>query len=348
MHRYAGSDESAVFIFKCQRTQSSYLSQERTHMIYTVTLNPAVDKTVKINHFQTGEVNRVQWMRQDPGGKGINVSKVIASLGGKSVAMGIVAGNTGKWIEETLRTQGIETLLSHVSGQTRTNLKIIDEACGQNTDINEPGTEVGEEDLNRVLSLLTDQLEEGDSVVLAGSLPKGAKTSLYAEWIEVCKKKGAKVYLDADGERLKAGIQACPFFIKPNAKEIEELLGYPVETEAQLVQAALDIHKGGIPCVTVSLGGEGALFVYEGKVYRGQGIRVPVGSTVGAGDSMVAALAYGMEQGMEVTEAMRLALATSAANVMCDGSQPANISQVKELLPRAQVTENRTYLGRDS
>ncbi len=320
-------------------------------MIYTVTLNPAVDKTVTIENFKAGEVNRVQSVRRDPGGKGINVSKVIASLGGKSVAMGILAGQSGQWIEEAVQCRGIATDFCYASGETRTNLKIVDEVRGENTDINEPGTEITDTDLERVLQHLLKSVQPGDTVILAGSLPKGAPKSLYGKWVETLRGEDVKVFLDADGEALKLGVDAAPFFIKPNEKEIEVLLrdSSKLQTEEKmelqqspvmkLAEAGRKLNAQGVSWVVISLGEEGALFCHEGKVIRGYGIKVPVGSTVGAGDSVVAAFAYGLEQGMAEEEIMKLAIATSAANVMCSGSQSAEREQIEALLPKAVLVK---------
>ncbi len=306
-------------------------------MIYTVTLNPAIDKTVQIDNLQTGEVNRVLKVRQDPGGKGINVSKVIASLGGESVAMGLLAGRSGQYIDEALQESGIATDFLYVEGETRTNLKIIDAVKGENTDINEPGITVSADQTEALLHRLLHRLQKDDYVVLAGSLPKGAPVDLYADWIRRIQEKGARVILDADKEALREGIKANPYMIKPNDRELEMYFDSPMDTMERVIDAGKKLHHEGISNVVISLGGDGALFVQNGRVYHGQGISVPVGSTVGAGDSMVAALCFGMAQGMGQEDVMKLALATSAANVMCDGSQPAEYSVIEELLPRAIV-----------
>ena len=141
-------------------------------MIYTVTLNPALDKTVEIPSFAADSVNRITTMRTDPGGKGINVSKVISKLGGQSIATGILGGDTGLAIQSALKTMGLKTSFRFTEGETRTNLKVIDPVNHTNTDINEPGVTVSEEILNGLLAQLTAGLEKGDIVVLSGSLPK--------------------------------------------------------------------------------------------------------------------------------------------------------------------------------
>lgn len=151
-------------------------------MIYTVTLNPALDKTVEIQDFAVDSVNRVTAMRTDPGGKGINVSKVIQKLEGKSIAAGILGGSTGKAILAALEEMELETCFHFVEGETRTNLKVVDPKRHTNTDINEQGITVTEEVLENLLKGLLGKLNKGDIVVLSGSLPKGAPKDTYGTW----------------------------------------------------------------------------------------------------------------------------------------------------------------------
>ena len=207
-------------------------------MIYTVTLNPALDKTVEIPSLTVDSVNRITAMRTDPGGKGINVSKVIDKLGRKSIAAGILGGDTGMAIQSALKAMGLETNFQFVEGETRTNLKVIDPVNHTNTDINEPGVTVSEEILNSLLTALTARLEEGDIVVLSGSLPKGSPVNTYYTWVKACKEAGAKVILDADGELLEAGLKASPYLIKPNNHELSKLLGETLTTPKELNEAA--------------------------------------------------------------------------------------------------------------
>ena len=303
-------------------------------MIYTVTLNPALDKTVQIPDFSVNAMNRISAIRCDAGGKGINVSKVIQSLGGESVAMGILAGHTGKQIENALKEQGISCRFVYAQGETRTNLKIIDPSCRTNTDINEVGTPVPEELLQEVKQDLLTLLNAGDVVVLSGSLPAGAPQDLYKSWVTACREKCAIVFLDADGERLRLGMEGQPHWIKPNLFELEQLTERSLRTEEEIIASGQSL---GLSWVVISMGQAGALFLHEGKVYKGWGIPVPVGSTVGAGDSMVAALAYGVDKKLDVEEMLPLAMATAAANVMCDGTQAAELAEIKKLLSQAKV-----------
>ena len=307
-------------------------------MIYTVTLNPALDKTVEIPGMALDTVNRITEMRTDPGGKGINVSKVIAKLGGESCAVGILGGGSGKMLEKLLENENFTAQFRFVEGQTRTNLKIIDREGHTNTDINEPGLTVTAAELDALLRELLAELRPGDIVVLAGSLPKGAPQDT---WTAACKKAGARVFLDADGALLAEGIKAAPHLIKPNDDELSRLAGKKLETLEELTAEGRKLLERGIERVVISLGGRGALYLRKGSTIYAEGLRVPVGSTVGAGDSVVAALAYAEAQGLSEEEAVRLSTAAGAANVMCSGTQAAEREAVVALLPKVRFSRLR-------
>ncbi len=304
-------------------------------MIYTVTLNPALDKTVEIREFAVDSVNRISAMRTDPGGKGINVSKVIQKLEGKSIAAGILGGSTGKAILAALEEMGLETCFHFVEGETKTNLKVVDPARHTNTDINEPGVTVTEETLGNLLKELLERVDEGDIVVLSGSLPKGAPKDTYRTWTEAFKGAGAKVILDADGDLLAEGLKASPYLVKPNNHELSRLFGRTLTTKDELEEAGRKLMREHyIEKVVISLGGDGALYLTGDATVSAEGLKVPVGSTVGAGDSVVAALAVAEERGMSLEDTVRLSTATGAANVMCSGTQAAEYDVIKELIPK--------------
>lgn len=307
-------------------------------MIHTVTLNPALDKTAQAPNFKLDAVTRITELRQDPGGKGINVSKVIRQLGGTSTAWAVLGGNTGRYIRETLAEQGIECRAFEVEGETRTNLKVIDPEGGTHTDINEPGPQVSDDMLDAMLARLVAELDAGDIVVLAGSVARGASDDTYFGWVEACRGAGAKVFLDADGEKLVAGIRACPFLIKPNEIELGSILGRTLDTDEKVADAARELVSRGLDNVVVSMGGAGALFVSADHVVKGGSVKVPVGSTVGAGDSVVAALAYAEQQGLPLEDKVRLSMATGAANVMQSGTQAAPRELVDSLVDKVSVT----------
>ena len=174
---------------------------------------------------------------------------------------------------------------------------------------------------------------------VAGSLPKGAPQDTYRVWTSACKKAGARVFLDADGALLAEGLKAAPYLIKPNDDELSRLAGKKLETIEELTTEGQKLLESGIERVVISLGGRGALYLRKGSTIYAEGLKVPVGSTVGAGDSVVAALAYAESQDMSEEDAVRLSTATGAANVMCSGTQAAERSVIEELLPKVRFSK---------
>ena len=300
-------------------------------MIYTVTLNPAIDKTVVIPAFTPGKVNRVESFREDAGGKGINVSKCLKALGAESVAALILAGDAGRHLKELTQAEGLEILLLEIPGQTRTNLKIIAPDLGQNTDINEPGPQMDAAILQKLRDSLLKKIIPGDIVILSGSLPKGAAVNTYRRWTECFAQKGARVFLDADGACMAEGLLGKPYLVKPNETELARVLGRPMDTDEALLAGGKQLLDMGISNAVISLGGDGALFLWEDAVYRAESLPVPVRSTVGAGDSVVAAMAYGLERDFSREDQIRLAMAMGAASVMQSGSQAPDTKTVWEL-----------------
>ena len=309
-------------------------------MIYTVTLNPAVDKTVYVDDFALDAVNRAREVRVDAGGKGINVSKTIkASFGGESRAVAILGGAAGTGIQNALDEAGIATLTFKNDGETRTNTKIVDLVNKTYTDVNEPGASVTDGLLSTVLTKTVLELVPGDIVVLSGSLPKGAATNTYAAWIHTCKDAGARTVLDADGDVMRAGIEAAPFLAKPNEIELGRIVGRELKGDDEIVEAARTLLDKGIEQIMVSMGGNGAIYVSAEHTYRIHQPKVEVVSTGGAGDSVVAALVYALDQGMDTVKAISLSMATGPATVMQPGTKPADPVDIERLLDEVRIEE---------
>ncbi|MDL2317843.1 1-phosphofructokinase [Eubacteriales bacterium OttesenSCG-928-A19] len=308
-------------------------------MVLTVTLNPALDYTMKVSGFAVNAVNRVQRARMDPGGKGINVSKWVKALGGETVAIGIIRGRTGNMIRDALASEGIVTDFVTAPGETRTNIKIADPDGKTNTDINAQGDPVERDMLEAVSQRLTDRVRPGDIVVLAGRNPPGTPDDLLPTWIRLFQGKGAKVFLDVDDDALRAGLSAGPFLAKPNDAELSRLVGRALASPEDVAQAARTLLSGETARLVVSLGSRGALFLWENRTLYAGGLSVPVGSTVGAGDAMVAALAYSESKGLSLEEALPLAMASGAASVMQSGTQVADPAQVRKLAELVQYEE---------
>lgn len=307
-------------------------------MIITITMNPAVDKTVEIQDFEVGTVNRAASVRLDAGGKGINVSKVIKSLGGKSCAAGILGGNSGNFIRDSLNSMGIENKFLYINDETRTNLKVIDSKRKTNTDINEPGPQLTPADINAFEKLIFGMIKEDSAVVFSGSVPANVDSAIYGRWIRTASNAGAKTILDADGELLKHGIEAGPYMVKPNIHELESFFGEKIEGVAEVENYARKlIEMYGIRVVAVSLGPKGAVFLNRECSLYADSVAVEVRSTVGAGDAMVAALAYSQDMGYSFEKSALLAVASATANVMTSGSQPADFKTIKGFVSKARL-----------
>ena len=308
-------------------------------MIVTVTMNPAIDKTIEIDRLNRGNLNRIEKIEYDAGGKGINVSKTIRELGGESIATGFLGGNAGRVIEEVLDSRGIKHDFVWVEGETRTNTKVC-EQDGTVTELNEKGPEITPEQLTNLLEKLDDLADDNVLFILAGSIPGNMEKDIYARIIERVHKKGAKVLLDADGELFRKGLEQKPDMIKPNQWEIEELQGFSHGvSDKELINTAKKMQTDGIDTVVISLGKNGALFVCGNYVAKGMPLKVDVHSTVGAGDAMVAAMAYSFEKKMEPRETARLCMAVSAGAVMTVGTKPPEKQMVEQLMKRVILEE---------
>lgn len=300
-------------------------------MIITVTMNPAIDKTVEIDQLLPGGLNRIRKVEYDAGGKGINVSKTIRELGGTSIATGFLGGNAGKTIQSVLDEKKIRNDFIQVDGETRTNTKVF-EKNGAVTELNEPGPVISEDQIHALLQKLEDYADDHTLFVLAGSIPAGVDRNIYAEITRLVHKKGAKVLLDADGELFRNSLEAVPDIIKPNRVELEEYAGFDYRaSQEELLNLARKIRQKGIGTVAVSMGKSGAMLVKDGYEVRCPALSVKAHSTVGAGDAMVAALAYSWDQGLDDDALTRLCIAASAGAVTTIGTKPPTRELVDQL-----------------
>ncbi len=300
-------------------------------MIITVSMNPAIDKTVEVSRLLPGGLNRILKVEYDAGGKGINVSKTIRELGGESIATGFLGGNAGKTIENVLNERNIQNDFIWVDGETRTNTKVFEEN-GEVTELNEPGPIIGEEQMKKLMNKLEEYADENALFILAGSIPNGVDKHIYAKIIRLVHTKGAKVLLDADGELFRNSLPAGPDMIKPNRVELEEYAGIDYRaSDEEILQMARDLLAKGMKTVAVSMGKSGAMIVREGFEVRCPALSVKAHSTVGAGDAMVAALAYSWDQNLDDEETVRLCMAASAGAVTTIGTKPPTKELVDEL-----------------
>lgn len=288
-------------------------------MVYTVTLNPALDCYLAPKNFVPGEVNRYGELRFLPGGKGVNVSLLLHSLGEDTLAMGVAAGFTGRELEALLERSGCRCAFFYLpQGHTRLNLKLMPPGRPE-TALNGEGPEITEEALSRLEQRLAAELGEGDFLALSGSLPACLPPETYARLARTAP-KGGKVVLDTSGPALAAGLEARPFLVKPNLEELSALLGRPLGTEGEILQGARDLQSMGARNVLVSLGREGALLVpEEGEPLFRQALPGREVSSVGAGDSMVAGFLHGWMQSGRMDTALDWGLAAGAATAFREG-----------------------------
>lgn len=291
-------------------------------MIVTVTMNPAIDKTIEISSLNHGGLNRIKKVEYDAGGKGINVSKTIRELGGESTAVGFLGGNSGKTIENVLKERGIACDFIWVEGETRTNTKVFEEN-GMVTELNEPGPVITKEQLDNLLIKLESYARSNTLFVLSGSVPAGVDKGIYGKITERVHGKGAKVLLDADGELFRKSLEAVPDMIKPNREELEEYVREGrAFSENMLLTVAGTFQNRGISTIAISMGKDGAMFLKDEYQVKCPAVSVKAHSTVGAGDAMVAGLAYAWDNNLSNEETVRLCMAVSAGAVTTIGTKP--------------------------
>ena len=309
-------------------------------MIVTLTLNPALDKTAAVPAVRPGTLHRLQQVRTDIGGKGINVSRAVKALGGQTLACGFAAGQTGHFLCAELDRQGIAHDFVPLPGATRTNLKLVT-PDGTLTEFNEPGPAAAPADIAVLAQRLEALARPGALFVLAGSAGPGVPADIYAELTARLKGRGAAALVDADGPLLAAALEGTvpPDIVKPNAQELAGYFGLDAaaldnDTLPGLAQTLL---ARGVGTVCVSLGAKGAaLFTQNGGWYA-PAVPVPVQSTVGAGDTMAAALALGRQQGMDPPACLRLAVAAAATACMLPGTCPPDRAAAEELIDRVAI-----------
>ena len=298
-------------------------------MIYTVTFNPAIDYVVRLDTpLEVGTVNRAKGEDCVLGGKGINVSGVLAQLGCQSVALGFVAGETGAWLERGLAAQGLRTDFVHLeNGMTRINVKI---KAGQETELNGAGPDIPADAMHRLEEQL-DRLTEEDVLILAGSIPQSLPQDTYEKLLARLEGHGVRTVVDATRDLLVNVLPYHPFLIKPNNHELGEILGMELTTDEEIIAAARTLQQKGARNVLVSMAGDGALLLDEtGTVHRMGCPKGKVVNSVGAGDSMVAGFVAGWQSTGDYLHALRLGTACGSATAFSLGL--ATREKIDELL----------------
>ena len=305
-------------------------------MIYTLTLNPAIDRELTVAEVQFDSVLSAVKSQVDFGGKGFNVSRLLKSMGMPSTALGFVGGRTGERLRSGLQALDIGTDFVSISGETRTNISIVTEKHDHYIKVNEKGPLVNEAQQHELLDKIASIAAAGDWWVLAGSLPPGVPDSFYAQIIEILNQQQAISILDTTGESLRLGCEAKPFLVKPNAEETQKLTGLPVDTVSQIAIAAAELRKMGAQHVVISLGKKGALLQNEDCTWLIHSPKVKEKNPIGAGDSMVGGLVWALSQGYPLKESLGWGAASGAATASMSGTEVGSRALIEELFQ--QVT----------
>lgn len=306
-------------------------------MITTVCLNPCIDKTVSVSALVPGGLNRIRSARTDAGGKGVNVAVTLSRLGLDACCVLFLPEMGSAPLTEKLCAEHVAVGAVDVPGSLRINLKVFDESASCITELNESGAPVTDAALEDMARVIEGCARGSELIVLSGSLPPACPADYYRTVMERIARKNVRCVLDADGLRLRAGLEAKPFLVKPNRDELEELTGEPLRTLDDIARAARGLIERGVGIAAVSLGAEGALIADEHDVYCAPRLEIPVRSTVGAGDAMCAGLCAGLARGGSLEEIFRLGMACAGAAVMSEGTRPIERAECEKLLSRVQI-----------
>ncbi|ASJ21191.1 1-phosphofructokinase [Brachyspira hampsonii] len=305
-------------------------------MIYTLTLNPAVDYYMDMNKFEEGELNKVNNSYTLAGGKGINVSKVLKNFGIESSALGFCGGFTGDYIKADLNKYGIKDNFISLAEDTRINVKIKTEK--KETEIMGKSPKILQENIDQMLNIIDNNIQDNDILVLSGSVPSSVKEDIYKDIIQKTKSKNnVKVILDSRENAFKIAVKENVFLTKPNRKELSEYFGKDIKTVYDIITYAKKLVEDGSENVIVSLGKEGSALVNKDGSYIGNAPEGNLVSSVGAGDAMVAGIVYGISQNLNILDSYRYAIASGTATAFSEGL--TTFENMNNLLDKVEIKE---------
>lgn len=305
-------------------------------MIATVCLNPCIDKTVSISSFVYGGMNRIIEKREDGSGKGINVAIAARRIGCEAAALGFMYQDNYAPIEARLKAEQVPFEFVWCQGAVRTNTKVLDLEKSIITEINESGTPVTDKNIEDMKASVREWSQKADLMVFSGSVPAGCGTQIYRE-LMAATRPGTRCILDTEGDRLLEGLKENPYLIKPNTFELETIVGCSLQTPREVYQAATTLVDRGAKLVAVSMGGDGALITDGGACYYSEALKVAVKSTVGAGDSMVAAFCKAIENGLSLEDIFRYGVAGGTAGVMTEGTELIRSQDFEQVMGQVKV-----------
>ncbi len=308
-------------------------------MIVSFTPNPAVDKTLLVRGLRHGAQNRADESHVDPGGKGINVSRMAHRLGAPTVALAALGGHVGRMLARALHDEAVPAHFVWTREETRLNVIVVDPTSGESTRVWDRGPHVDAAESAELLALTRRWCAGASVFVAGGTLSPGMPQDLHATALAEAAKLGARTILDADGDAFRRGLAGRPFLVKPNVREAETILGRALHGEAEIAAAGRELLERGPEAVVISMGAAGALLVQRDRVVRVVPPAVEFRSAVGSGDSLVAGLAVAMARGDDLVEGMRLGSAAGAATAAAVGTHLGDRADVERLLPLVRVED---------
>lgn len=308
-------------------------------MILTVTPNASIDKTYVVEGFGVDRMHRPSEWRSTPGGKGINVLRVYRELGGNGVATGFVGGRVGDAIVEGLSDEGIAHDLVRVAGESRLCIKIMDPRSGTQTEINEVGPHISEQEVERLLTKIGELMGSTEYLVLCGNVPPGVPVSFYGDVIRMAKSKGIKAVLDASEEQLKEAIKAGPHIVKPNVAELSQLAEHELVTVEEICSAAKSLKQYGVGITAVTMGRSGAVVTDGVRAWQATPPEIEFASAVGSGDSFVAGFLHALSSECSLAEALTLGTAAGAANATTYGAGFCSKSSIMDVKRGVSLVE---------
>ncbi|WP_373180188.1 1-phosphofructokinase [Enterococcus durans] len=302
-------------------------------MIYTVTLNPSIDFIVKVDGLKLGDLNRMKEDFKLPGGKGINVSRILKRMDKESTALGFLGGFTGNFISEWLKEEQINTAFTNVQSDTRINIKLKSDT---ETEINGLGPVLSEKEIEDLKQVMNN-VKKGDIVVLSGSTPASLRNGFYQELIEIIRGKEAEFVIDTTGDDLKDALAKRPLLIKPNNHELAELYHTEFKSIEDILPYGKKLLEEGAQNVLISMAGDGALLFTKDGAYQSNVLVRPLKNSVGAGDSMIAGFIGSYSKDQDPVEAFKWGVACGSATAFSDDL--ATKALIDELIPEVEITK---------
>lgn len=307
-------------------------------MIVTVTLNPSIDISYRLEEFLIDDVNRTNKVSKTPGGKGLNVTRVLKQLNANVLATGFIGGRTGEFLEDGLKDLGIKTKFLKVKGNTRNCIAILHE--GKQTEILESGEEISKEEQEEFFKLFEKIIGKASVVTISGSVPPGIAGNYYEELLKIASRNNIKIILDTSGNSLKNIVlnsEIKPYCIKPNETEIKQIENKDINTKQELIEYLKSKTFNEIELVVVTMGGEGALVKYKNEFYNVEIPKIKVVNPVGSGDSTVAGIAYGLENNLNIEETIKYAMTCGILNTMEEQTGFINVNEVENIKNQVKV-----------